>query len=310
MIPIDYAETNHYKKQILIAHVAGALHSGFVCKTGCVLAEKGGRGGAAGGGSGGSGASPTGNSGGEGDSTPRNKLPPNDSQLKHMFEDREGHVPDTPGNRQLLEDVANDPNSYYGTDRWGKQWYARMQEDGSQVWVCARDGVIQDGGINQVPHQYDELTGFSSRYKMMMEAMKMFSDNYGKQGFLTLFYLLDEDWERAPSNAVGDLASEMCPYTFKERQPADIATYGDYGLQLFACLKESNREDAETAYKAAVRMLKFYRDHYSFALDPFLSRFTLTAFQEKFATLEEEAVSLGDWTMLLRRVAEAEAKES
>ena len=50
MIPIDYAETNHYKKQILTAHVAGALHSGFVCKTGCVLAEKGGRGGAAGGG--------------------------------------------------------------------------------------------------------------------------------------------------------------------------------------------------------------------------------------------------------------------
>ncbi|MBR2731034.1 MAG: hypothetical protein IKD72_03505 [Clostridia bacterium] len=150
--------------------------------------------------------------------------------------------------------------------------------------------------------------GFPIITENYLEAMKMFTDNYGKQGFLTLFYLLDEDWEQSPSDAVGDLASEMCPYTFKERQPADIATYGDYGLHLAACLKESNKEDTETAYKAAVRMLKFYRDHYAFALDPFLSRFTLTAFQEKFATLEEEAVSLGDWTMLLRRVAEAEAK--
>ena len=129
--------------------------------------------------------------------------------------------------------------------------------------------------------------------------MKMFTDNYGKQGFLTLFYLLDEDWERAPSNAVGDLASEMSPYTFKNRQPADVATYEDYGMQLAACLKESNKEDAETAYKAAVRMLEFYRDEYAFALDPFLSRFSLTAFQEKFALLEEEAASLGDWTPIL-----------
>ena len=42
------------------------------------------------------------------------KLPSNDSQLRHIFENREGHLPNTPENRKLLQDLANDSTKYKG----------------------------------------------------------------------------------------------------------------------------------------------------------------------------------------------------
>ena len=36
-----------------------------------------------------------------------NKFPPNDSQIKHIFRPKEGHLSDTPENRKLIETVAN-----------------------------------------------------------------------------------------------------------------------------------------------------------------------------------------------------------
>ena len=41
-----------------------------------------------------------------------NQLPANDSQLKHIFRKAEGHLPDTPENRQLVTKVANTPANY------------------------------------------------------------------------------------------------------------------------------------------------------------------------------------------------------
>ena len=141
MISIDYAETNHYKKQILIAHVAGALHSGFVCKTGCVLAEKGGRGGAAGGG--------------------KVSLPPNDAQIKHIFDNRKGHVADTESNRRKLVDLANDGSKYMGNDKYGNSWHVEINEDGQQWWVRFQNNRINEGGLNHVPKPWDPETGLN-----------------------------------------------------------------------------------------------------------------------------------------------------
>ena len=31
----------------------------------------------------------------------------------------------------------------------------------SQTWVISRNGVIQNGGINNPPHPWDEMTGLS-----------------------------------------------------------------------------------------------------------------------------------------------------
>ena len=40
-------------------------------------------------------------------------------QLKHIFRNADGHVPDTPANRQLILDVSNNMNNYLGKDARG-----------------------------------------------------------------------------------------------------------------------------------------------------------------------------------------------
>lgn len=89
------------------------------------------------------------------------RLPENDAQLKHIFRKSEGHLEDSPGNRQLLQDLANDMKHHAGKDIHGKDWHYKELEDGSQLWVSVRNGVIQDGGLNRPPRSWDEMTGLS-----------------------------------------------------------------------------------------------------------------------------------------------------
>ena len=91
----------------------------------------------------------------------KNKLPSNDSQLKHIFRNKPGHISDTPENRKMLEQLANDLSAHIGKDMNGNDWNVRNLEDGSQVWVQSRYGIIQNGGINKPPRPWDEFTGLS-----------------------------------------------------------------------------------------------------------------------------------------------------
>lgn len=75
------------------------------------------------------GSLPLGDSSGGGD----NSLPSDASQTSHMFGNREGHLPDTPSNRRLIQDLANDDSCRLGEDKWGNEWYARINADGSQT---------------------------------------------------------------------------------------------------------------------------------------------------------------------------------
>lgn len=86
-------------------------------------------------------------------------LPKGEAQLKHIFRDEQGHILDTPENRQRILDVANDPANYLGKDRWGNDWYAKISENGTQTWVRAQNGVINNAGVNDVPREWDPETG-------------------------------------------------------------------------------------------------------------------------------------------------------
>lgn len=46
-------------------------------------------------------------------------FPQGEAQLKHIFRNADGHVPDTPVNRQLILDVTNNMNNYLGKDARG-----------------------------------------------------------------------------------------------------------------------------------------------------------------------------------------------
>ena len=96
---------------------------------------------------------------GENGDTKKNELPNNESIIDHIFRDADGHITDTPENRQLLEEVSNNTNNYLGTDKYGNDWYAQSQSDGSQIWVEVRNGIIFEGGINEEPKTWNPQTG-------------------------------------------------------------------------------------------------------------------------------------------------------
>ena len=89
----------------------------------------------------------------------KNKIPDNESTTGHIFRDAEGHIPDTIENRKLLEDVANNPDNFLGKDKYGNEWYAKLQDDGSQVWVEARNEKIFEGGVNNISKTWNPQTG-------------------------------------------------------------------------------------------------------------------------------------------------------
>ena len=90
-----------------------------------------------------------------------NKLPKDDSQLKHIFRKERGHLEDSPQNRQRIIDLVNDLKYYGGKDQRGLDWYYKKLDDGSQLWATTRNGIIQDGGLNNPPQLWDERTGLS-----------------------------------------------------------------------------------------------------------------------------------------------------
>ncbi|AWV05743.1 RHS repeat-associated core domain-containing protein [Marilutibacter maris] len=78
-------------------------------------------------------------------------------QIKHIFRNKVGHLPDTPANRRLLSGVASNPANRIGIDRFGSVWSSFIRSDGTQVWVSTRNGVIQNGGVNQVPKSFPNI---------------------------------------------------------------------------------------------------------------------------------------------------------
>jgi len=86
-------------------------------------------------------------------------FPVSESELNHIFREAEGHVADTPGNRQLLLDVANDVLARLESDQYGNEWSARLLTDGRQAWTQTRLGKIVNAGINAVPRVFNPNTG-------------------------------------------------------------------------------------------------------------------------------------------------------
>ena len=89
-------------------------------------------------------------------------LPKNDSQLKHIFSGKNGHLSDTPANRKLLSDLANDQSKFIGKDKYGNLWNAETNSDGTQNWVRYQNGTINEGGQNASPRPWNSETGLNN----------------------------------------------------------------------------------------------------------------------------------------------------
>ena len=74
----------------------------------------------------------------------------------------EGHLPDTPMHRQMILDVASDPNNYFAKiDNRGNLWCEKILDNGSQIWVQIRNGQIRNAGVNSTPVKWHPDTGLA-----------------------------------------------------------------------------------------------------------------------------------------------------
>lgn len=85
-----------------------------------------------------------------------------ESNKKHIFDNRPGHLPDTPENRKKIIELVKDTKNYLGPDENDNQWYGKILEDGTQLWGQTRGTIISNCGINDVPRPYNSTTGLNS----------------------------------------------------------------------------------------------------------------------------------------------------
>jgi filamentous hemagglutinin len=81
-------------------------------------------------------------------------MPNNISQIKHIMREDDGHLIDSPENRKKLIDLTNDKKCFVGIDEHGKEWYSKILNDGTQLWACTKNNIIQNGGLNFKPLKY------------------------------------------------------------------------------------------------------------------------------------------------------------
>jgi hypothetical protein len=82
-----------------------------------------------------------------------------EKNIAHIFTNEEGHLLDTPKNRQRIIDLIKDPSKYLGPDKHGNWWYGDILPDGTQLWGSIWGDVIGNCGLNEKPIEYNKDTG-------------------------------------------------------------------------------------------------------------------------------------------------------
>lgn len=93
----------------------------------------------------------------------RKKLSDNADDLKHMFRKKQNHFGEkTFAITAMIEELANDVTNYLGSDKRGHDWYAKILENGQQLWAKVEGNIIRNAGINEIPRLYNAITGLCS----------------------------------------------------------------------------------------------------------------------------------------------------
>ena len=108
------------------------------------------------------------------------------------------------------------------------------------------------------------------------------NSKYQKRAYLALYRMIDAFYKEEHNEYIADLASEMCPYTFENSHSADPAVYEDFVDCLRACFAETEKADAENAFRASVRFLEMYRDEFGFETDGCIQKMTIERYKQEF----------------------------
>ena len=88
------------------------------------------------------------------------------SIMGHIFRKKDGHLIDTPENRNLLRELVKDSSNYLKRDKaFKRDWYAKITKDGKQLWAWIKNDKIRDGGLNNKVLPWNDQTGLCSPTK-------------------------------------------------------------------------------------------------------------------------------------------------
>lgn len=103
------------------------------------------------------------------------------------------------------------------------------------------------------------------------------------RAFLATYYVLDEMYQRTPSDSLAVIASDMNPFLFADGKSADPASYEDF----VDCCKEVEKrenceEDVQLAYRCGLAYMQFFNDSWGFPLEDEIQRFSFEDFKEAY----------------------------
>ena len=105
---------------------------------------------------------------------------------------------------------------------------------------------------------------------------------YKNQAYIALYNIVDKFYKEDNNEFIADLASDMCPYTFKDSNSADPAVYEDFSDCLNFCFAETEKMDITTAFKASIRFLEMYRDEFGFEINDYIERLTIDLYKNEY----------------------------
>lgn len=105
---------------------------------------------------------------------------------------------------------------------------------------------------------------------------------YKNQAFIALYNIIDKFYKEDKNEFIADLASDMCPYTFKDSNSADPAVYEDFSDCLNNCFSETEKMDVITAFNASIRFLDMYRDEFGFEINEYIEQITFDLYKKEF----------------------------
>lgn len=73
---------------------------------------------------------------------------PEGKLANHLFKGA-NKLADTPANRALIQKISN--GKPLGVDQYGKSWFAKILDNGTQIYTYTRNGVVKGAGTNQTP---------------------------------------------------------------------------------------------------------------------------------------------------------------
>ena len=161
-------------------------------------------------------------------------FPVDSSTLQHIFRDRSGHLPDTSGNRQMIQPVANDSKNVHDTDKYGNTWHTETNQNGTQTWVRTRNGVVTNSGLNKTPRPYDPQIGLNndlfqdSPNPRKQEQIQMTLNE--KEAFSAMVYYLEAYYNRTKSDEIGGVLGDL--NLLVDGKPAEPAAWNDWHVAL------------------------------------------------------------------------------